>query len=345
MIRYSGFCDGFNGESVFGWVADSADYSRLARVRFVAENGASLLFGATVYRLDVCRALNREGIFGFSAPIKELLQLGRSFRIETEDGAPLESGSIELPECPRAPFIAHEAKEGVIFLHIQKTAGTTLRGVLEQQIDSSRRLPLYPQLPGVDLRRLISLPFTQRQMLKLVMGHTFFGVDRFCGLPMRYATVLRHPIERVRSHYRHHRRSSGLSMSLNGLELPLHVIVNEGLTEEFDNLQVRAVAGLASGDAPMGSISMDDVELALENIRRHFIAVGRTDTMATSLEPLFAWLDLDISALADLDRLNAAPENEVDDGCNLIDWDRVVQRHAPDMALYERAANCVQAQP
>lgn len=339
MALIAAYFDGVSGTDATGWVVDMEQPHRLARVCFVSETGQSLTWAATFWRNDVCRAVGRAGAFGYAVPLMLLAQIGRTFRVLTENGDFIQNGEFSLPDHILPPNYPEEQKPGLVFLHIQKTAGTSVRAALEGAVSASRRLLVYPDAPGVSLAQLVSLPFAQRQALSLVMGHTFFGIDRFCGGPMRYATILREPLGRVRSHYWHHRRSGSKAFRIGGVDVPLHVVVNEGLSEEFDNLQVRAVAGLASSEAPLNAISEDDVAMALDNVRRHFITVGDISTVNEDMGRLFSAIGACATAVP---HLNAAKDTSGEDEFSAkIDWDAVARRHAPDMELYRSAAGNV----
>jgi hypothetical protein len=90
----------------------------------------------------------------------------------------------------------------VVFIHIPKTAGSTLRRILERQYPSDA-------IYGVDgfhlqdsWARLGSLAEAVRSRLGVVLGHMPFGIHEALQ-PRRcsYITLLRHPVDRLLSHY------------------------------------------------------------------------------------------------------------------------------------------------
>jgi hypothetical protein len=52
--------------------------------------------------------------------------------------------------------------------------------------------------------------------------------------------------------------------------------MNEALSVEFDNHQVRLLAGVGTDAVPLGQVSESEVELALYNIKIEFDFVGNS---------------------------------------------------------------------
>ncbi|MGD0102979.1 MAG: hypothetical protein ABSC06_02955 [Rhodopila sp.] len=127
------------------------------------------------------------------------------------------------------------------FLHLPKTAGTSLLAHVRANLPPERLFTVYHGITRQDFKyyRHLVRPET------LLFGHFSFGFHELWhdAVP-RYATVLRHPVDRVVSFYRY---------CLWRPEHPMHpIIVNRGLTlEDFvtaritpetNNLIVRALA-------------------------------------------------------------------------------------------------------
>lgn len=96
------------------------------------------------------------------------------------------------------------------FLHIPKTAGTTVREMLREAIR--------PRNPLVidDVSRIAYRTDAELASHDFVAGH--FGVALFGRLPReaKRFTVLRHPLARVQSQYRYLRRLASLDVDFNG---------------------------------------------------------------------------------------------------------------------------------
>lgn len=84
------------------------------------------------------------------------------------------------------------------FLHIPKTGGTSFTHLIDSYYNNAEILPYqtWPQL-------LPHWPFDISK-IKLVRGHFEYGIHRIFGREnMRYFTILRDPVKRVLSSYRH----------------------------------------------------------------------------------------------------------------------------------------------
>jgi glycosyltransferase involved in cell wall biosynthesis len=130
-----------------------------------------------------------------------------------------------------------------LFLHIPKTAGSTLLRILEREYEGSPQLRLYRPLegPAALVRAVADLPEAERRAFRLVAGHMAFGIHALLPGPSTYVTLLRDPVDRVVSHY-HYTRSRpddpGHARALEGVRSledyvhrsPYARLVNDGQT-------------------------------------------------------------------------------------------------------------------
>jgi hypothetical protein len=227
-----------------------------------------LLLSTHIYRADVCRAHHIEGLFGFAVKRSWLDPRSRRVSIVTRDGVALPGGA-DLPLPDPAPAVP-PLRPVNVFLHIPKTAGTSVRHATTRHLGEAETLLIYPGAPfSVDEQLLRTIPLHQRRRLRLVIGHCCFGVHERLGVPARYSTFLRDPAARLRSNFAHH-AAAGTVFRMAGTVVSPVTAINDGLSEEFDNLMVRVIAGLARDAVPTGTVSAADVVLALDNIRRHW---------------------------------------------------------------------------
>src|SRR5690348_7948751 len=89
----------------------------------------------------------------------------------------------------------------VIFLHIPKTGGTSLRQVILQAYPPGCCQLIYYLEPG----RVIAAGKTLSNG-GAVYGHLYFGVHELLGVAPRYVTMVREPVSRVASFYRQQAR-------------------------------------------------------------------------------------------------------------------------------------------
>jgi len=106
------------------------------------------------------------------------------------------------------------AEEQIYFLHIMKTAGTSLVNAMAARAGS--RLCL----SQVFLDHIPFLPEPLLQGAALVAGHLGAGVIPRLAPDAKVVTVIREPISRVLSHYSHLRRDPAVVAHTAGLTLP-----------------------------------------------------------------------------------------------------------------------------
>ncbi len=169
----------------------------------------------------------------------------------------------------------------VIFLHIPKAAGTTLERILVKQY--SREQTFVLQASEL-LPTLKDFPAQQRSQIRLLSGHMAYGAHECFAEPSVYVSMIRHPVQRLISHYRfvlarpHHY----LYGTVASRKIDLEEYVHSGISTETDNGQVRLLAGHAR-DIPYGHCSELLLEKAKQNILEHFAFVGISEEFDRSL--------------------------------------------------------------
>jgi hypothetical protein len=202
---------------------------------------------------------------------------------------------VEITMQPERPAAApQESDPTVIFLHIGKTAGTTLRVILRRQFRPSQVMLVRARMRPREetLTDFARLPEAERDRPRLIMGHTVFGLHRYVPRPSTYVTVLRRPVSLVLSQYnfvrrtvdhRHHQVVTSRNMSLQEY-------IASGVSLEMDNSQTRAIAGDLS--TPFGECTSQMLEAAKDNLDRHFAVAGLTERFDETLLLLgkaFGW--------------------------------------------------------
>ena len=170
-------------------------------------------------------------------------------------------------------------RETIIFLHIPKTAGSTLNYILDAHYTpensyATSQTWLHPDgsLDGFD-----ALTEAQRAKIELLNGHMGFGLHCRLPRPARYITVLRDPVERVLSHYHFECNVPGpLYDVLHSGEMDLLDYLDYQQTAGWDNLQTRMIAGNWHKKG-YGPCTPAMLETAKQNLREHFLAAGLTE--------------------------------------------------------------------
>lgn len=171
--------------------------------------------------------------------------------------------------------------ELLIYLHIPKTAGSTLNAILESHYTAGESYATSQTWlhPDGSYDGFHALSAAEKRRLRLLTGHMGFGFHRYLPQKAHYITVLRDPVERVLSHYsfERHLPVAPVYEALNSGEMDLKGYVRfYAEVAEMDNLQTRIVSGnwQKRGEGPCTPAML---ATAQENLRRHFLAVGLTE--------------------------------------------------------------------
>src|SRR5438128_9800911 len=119
------------------------------------------------------------------------------------------------PADPRGPGARVRTERRVlIFLHIGKTAGSTLRTVIHRNYSSSdvSLIRSEPEAGSERPRRertvrdFAGLPEEVRARPRVFEGHIIFGIHEYVPHPSTYITILRDPVKLAVSQYNYVRR-------------------------------------------------------------------------------------------------------------------------------------------
>ena len=165
----------------------------------------------------------------------------------------------------------------IFFLHIPKTAGTSLRETVQRAYPGKRCVLIYSQ-EAAYLRSIQK----DVQRAEAVYGHFSFGFNEVFGVEARYVTVLRDPIARVVSFFRHetqHDDNEYYQQIADGMTL-IDLLRSEQCFQ-VNNHMVRIISGhddiAITHDARL-------LRQAEANLESHFDAVGITEEMDKSVE-------------------------------------------------------------
>jgi hypothetical protein len=182
-------------------------------------------------------------------------------------------------------------EQALIFVHIPKSAGTTLNHVIAWEYSPFQIVSVDGRFPRWAFRRMTR--WTPRRLARsdVFTGHMPFGLDTFLGREANYVTILRKPVERVISEYfyRIGRKSHPLEdRGIKGFSLRDYV---EKLP--YDNVQTKLLAGGNQGyDFMAGRCSAAMLATAKRNLAERFSLVGLTERFEETLalaKLLFGW--------------------------------------------------------
>jgi hypothetical protein len=222
----------------------------------------------------------------------------------------------------------------VAFIHVQRTGGSTLDGILRRQYGSSYAGVGNLKTYRATLDRIRKIGTSPDPGLRAIRGHMAFGVQEFLPPDTRYVTLLRDPVERVISHYHLllHRDSPVQDFGLPPMpgRLTLKECVADG-RYLLDNLQTRM---LCDSSSPLGEVGFERLEEAKRNLRERFFVVGLTEQFDRSLVLLQSRLSLPRVSYR---RRSVAPDRPAASKIGQTTIRLIEKRNALDLELYEVA--------
>lgn len=151
----------------------------------------------------------------------------------------------------------------LLFMHIPKTAGSTVHSMLGLQFPKRRQLIRNMVQHTAALENLSA---AQREELRLVRGHFPHGLHHFFTGSTEYTTLLREPVDRCISHYYYlkGKRDALPQDDPRSIRHSLAELCSNGEFLFVDNLQVRYLSGNAA--APFGQVNETMFRDALKNL-------------------------------------------------------------------------------
>ena len=233
-------------------------------------------------------------------------------------------------------------RPALIFLHVPKTAGMTLRHVLASRYRPRETFVIGNDI-NADIRRFVAMEAPRRERIRLLMGHMSFGLHEFLAPGARYVTVLRHPVDRVLSEYRFLKTNARHPLHGQVARMSLEEYLERDVSGQAANGQTR----LLSGSHESGSVGIpgrkpldeSSVARALDNIERHFVLAGTQERFEESLLLLarrLGWRTLPFFVVRNVTGTRVSPLAEGEDA-----RERIESFNRLDMALYRAVSELV----
>lgn len=221
----------------------------------------------------------------------------------------------------------------IIFLHIPKTAGSTVQGLLRRYY---RRNTLYV-IDGVTRTEdsLIALSDEKKRGVRMIAGHIPYGLHQHLPQPATYFTLLREPVDLVLSYYHYlkgavthpyHKLVNAPDMTLNKF---LHMRIDNNVA----NVQTRLLAGKVYNEQ-YEECTEEDLRLAKEHMNESFAVVGLTEAFDETLlllQRAFGWHNLYYA------RVNVTRQRPLRTEIPPDTYEAICQHNQYDLELYRYA--------
>ena len=219
-------------------------------------------------------------------------------------------------------------KYPLIFIHLPKTAGTSLRRTIEKNYRSRELFFVYnknPRFNTVDeLRSFTPEDFAK---YKVIMGHFPFNRKLFPFEDHRFVTIIREPVQRAISYYRHVMGRD----EWRGREISLHEYMETSDDIQFQNHQVRLLSGMKRNP-----ITDKHLEKAIENIEKYFLYAGTSEKFLHTVDHLYNLLEWKKKKIF---HENVSSEKLGLPPCSEDDLDRLKELNQYDIKLHEWVSN------
>ncbi len=224
----------------------------------------------------------------------------------------------------------------VIFTHIPKTAGTTMRSVLYRQYQQTL-FSLYGLMNESDVfAKLTEASRTTPDTVRAVSAHIPYGIHNYLtGESYQYFTILREPVKRAMSAYFYMRQLTNHPRNADAMQLTIVEYIQR--YPFLGTVQTRYLLGMPQQNpeqildstAPLPENALDIAKEHLANEYATFGLTERFDESLLLLREAFGWRNIyyESQNITKSKRDNLTPET----------MDALRQACAIDIALYDYA--------
>lgn len=181
-------------------------------------------------------------------------------------------------------MMASDAKPALIFVHIPKAAGMTMRRIIGRQY-IGQPVYMFNQKNTYQVEPFLALPAAERAKLRCVSGHVHFGLHRYLEQPCTYITMVRDPYDHLISTYYFFRRDKELPVNIEKafesyLQRPHIPSLQLDWIVGYDE---QPAAGVIDNTVNRQLPVAEKLALAEKHLREHFAMVGLVDHFDESL--------------------------------------------------------------
>ena len=216
-------------------------------------------------------------------------------------------------------------QKALIFLHIPKTAGTTLNRIIEWQYNPVTIFTMDPYRIRATPERLQTLSEERRRRLRMVRGHFYYGVHEYLPQGGTYITMLREPVARFFSSFFFIQRRPLHPMHRKVTTERIGVEDFIRLTPHRQNLQCSMISGIKND----GKSDDRMLEVAKENLAKTFSVVGLSERFEESLMLIAKTYNWEIPFYENRKVAKTRPEK------NPVEVEMIREHNRLDLELYD----------
>ena len=238
----------------------------------------------------------------------------------------------------------HMDQKTLIFVHLPKTAGSTLKSIIRRQYPADRTLVIQGEAILAQCQSFREQSPEIRKRLLCLIGHLPYGMHGWLPQGARYLTMLRHPVEWTLSFHSYIQRMPFFNQrpelaAFHGVRsLDLDGFVDFLVRSNMANLQTRAISGrldLSNFLPPYEPLPHDALDHAKRNLKDKFDCVGTVERFDESLQIMrrkFGWRKIYYR------RLNVGEGPRVRTELSRATLDRIVECNHMDIELHDEAS-------
>ncbi|GGW82344.1 sulfotransferase family 2 domain-containing protein [Alteromonas halophila] len=244
-------------------------------------------------------------------------------------------------------MIKRDFEKPIVFMHIPKTAGSTLHQLFQANYKADEIYKLgvtgapetgsFGERHKISVKKFYALNKAEQIKIKAVVGHMPYGLHEVFDNDAQYITVIRHPLGRILSHYNFVKESPShyLHERMENEASTIVDYVQKLESKELNNGMLRFFLGPDHVKIPFGGCTRDMVDIAMERVEEKFVAVGVQEYFAESVD-LFCkvnnWIKPNIKS-------RNMTQSKYSSALEVSELDGILRYNSLDLVLYEELRN------